>query len=315
MIRVGLYGTNGHQIHQALAQNPLARIGGLAGFPDKEVTGPLAGAAIRRYRNFGEMLADPEIDCVSLCSPRRRDQAAEAVRALLAGKHVLAEKPCAMTGADLDGIFAAVKKSGKIFHEMSGTAFAQPYLAMRRIVQSGRIGGVIQVVAEKSYPYHGDRPQDEDVDGGLIGQNGIHALRFVEHVACTPIASIRAVETTRGNPVAGGGLRMAASLLLTLKNGGVASLAANYLNPRGTGVWGCESLKILGDKGMVESREEGRHTRLVIGEKDLGAFDISPPADPWLDRYFRSLSGEDSMPLSLEEELSPTRWTILARNA
>jgi hypothetical protein len=137
----------------------------------------------------------------------------------------------------------------------------------------------------------------------------------VEHVAGTPIASIRAVETRKGNPVSGGGLHMAASMLLTLKNGGVASLAANYLNPRGTGVWGCESLKIIGDKGMIESREGGRHTRLVVGEQDFGAFDVTSPADPWLDRYFRSLSGEDSMPLSLEEELSPTRWTILARQA
>lgn len=42
---------------------------------------------------------------------------------------------------------------------------------------------MVQVIAEKSYPYHERRPRDEDVDGGLILQCGVHAMRFVEHVA------------------------------------------------------------------------------------------------------------------------------------
>ncbi|MEI8311096.1 MAG: hypothetical protein WCH98_10100, partial [Verrucomicrobiota bacterium] len=249
---------------------------------------------------------------VSLCSPRRIDQASEAVRALRAGKHVLAEKPCAMSEGDLDGIIAAAHETGKCFHEMAGTAFGQPYHAMREVVRSGQLGGIVQVIAEKSYPYYEERAQDEDLDGGQIMQNGIHALRFVEHVAGTPISSIHAVETTLGNPIAGGGLRMAASMLLTLENGGVASISDNYLNPRGTGVWGYESLKILGTLGMIESRAGGTWTRLVVGDKDLGQLDTSGPGIPWLDAVFGSILGRTKMPLTLEEELSPTRWAIRA---
>jgi predicted dehydrogenase len=196
---------------------------------------------------------------------------------------------------------------------MAGTAFAQPYLAMRGIILAGRIGEVVQIISEKSYPCFDGRPQDEALDGGLIAQNAIHALRFVEHVAGTPIASIRAVETTLGNPVPGGGLRIAASLLLTLKNGGVASLAANYLNPRGTGVWGDECLKVLGTLGIVESRAGGAFTRLVVGDTDHGPLDVSVPHSSWLDLFFGSLLGRVAMPLTPDEELSPTRWALRAR--
>lgn len=313
MIHVGLYGTNGHQIQNALADSGLARLVATAALPRDKLPPSLCDdPSIRFHGTLDQLLADPGVDFISLCSPRRADQAAEAIRALRAGKHVLAEKPCALTEKDLDGIIATAGETGRVFHEMAGTAFDQPYFAMRETVQSGRLGEIVQVVAEKSYPYYAERAQDEALDGGQIAQNGIHALRFVEHVAGTPIASIRAVETTLGNPVAAGGLRMAASMLLTLENGGVASISANYLNPRGTGRWGYEFLKILGTNGMVESRAGGQVTRLVIGDEDLGSLDTTGPGIPWLDRVFESILGQAKMPLSQEQELSPTRWAIRA---
>jgi predicted dehydrogenase len=316
MIRIALHGANGHQIHNALAAHPGVRLAALSAFPRESLPATLRGdQAIREHPSLDSLLADPEVDFVSLCSPRRAGQAADTIRALRAGKHVLAEKPCAMNEKDLDALIGTARATGRVFHEMAGTAFGQPYFAMREIVRSGRLGEIVQVVAEKSYPYFNDRPQDEAVDGGLVMQNAIHALRFVEHVAGTPIASVSAVETSFGNPVPGGGLRMAASLALTLRNGGVASIAANYLNPRGTGVWGDESLRILGTRGIVESRGGGAFTRLVIGETDHGPLDTSGPGEPFLRAVFASISAGAPPPFSLEEELSPTRWAIRAKQS
>jgi len=315
MIRVGLYGTNGHQIQNTLLAHPLACLVATSGVALDQLPPGFDIASIRLHETFEQLIADPGVDFVSLCSPRRINQASDAVRAMRAGKHVLAEKPCAMNEDDLDAIIDVALETGKSFHEMAGTAFEQPYWAMREVVRSGILGGIVQVIAEKSYPYFNGRAQDEDLDGGQIMQNGIHALRFVEHVAGTPIASVQAVETLVGNPVQGGGLHMAASMVLTLKNGGVASIANNYLNPRGTGIWGCESLKILGREGIVESRAGGAWTRLVVGDKDLGPLDTTSPGIPWLDAVFGSLLGRAKMPLTLEEELSPTRWAIRAKRS
>ena len=290
---IGLFGTNGHQL-----PNPLPD-----GFPGRIVAAGVPLESCLAESGGG----------VDLASARRAGSGirrAHAIAALRAGKHVYAEKPCAMTESDLDEILKAASESGKMFREMAGTAFEQPYFAMREIVQAGKIGEVVQVIAEKSYPWHEGRPQDEDVDGGLIGQCAIHGVRMVEHVAGMRIVSIEARETTNGGP---GGLRMAATLMMELQNGGLASVCANYLNPRGTGVWGDESLRILGTKGLIESRQGGKMTRLVIGEADHGPIDTSGPGMDYLHQYLLSLTGRGEMALSLEEELSPTRWVIRAK--
>lgn len=315
-VSVGIYGANGHQVHHLLEGHPHARLVAVAAFPRDWLPPRLRDdPTIRHYTTLDELLRDEAVELVSLCSPRRRDQAAEAIRCMEAGKHVYAEKPCAMTEEDLDAIIAASRATGRRFHEMAGTAFEQPYLAMREIVAAGTIGTVVQVFAQKSYPYHDRRPQDEDIDGGLIGQASVHALRFVEHVAGQRIAHIWAVETQLGNPVADGGLRMAASLMMTLENGGVATVIANYLNPKGFGRWGNEHLRIFGTKGFIEATDGGVRTRLVVGDKDIGPIDTSAPSLDYFDMFAESLLGLSTMPFSAEEELHPTRMGIRAKNS
>ena len=48
-----------------------------------------------------------------------------------------------------------------------------------RLVDQGTLGTIVHVQAQKSYPWHDRRPQDTAVDGGLVRQVGIHAVRFI----------------------------------------------------------------------------------------------------------------------------------------
>ncbi|MBC8138468.1 MAG: Gfo/Idh/MocA family oxidoreductase [Fibrella sp.] len=313
-VGVALYGSNGHQIHNRLIAHPGARLVGVAGIAPETLPPALRDQAdIAYYATLGELLADARVDLVSLCSPRRSEQARHACDCLRAGKHVYAEKPCALTEGDLDRIIATAHDTGRCFHEMADTAFEQPYVAMTEVVASGVLGQVVQVFAQKSYPYHDRRPQDEDTDGGLTAQVGVHALRMIAHVAGQRITEIKAFETRSGNPVSGGDLRMATSLMMRLEGGGVASVVLNYLNQSGTGQWGNEHLRIFGTDGFVEATDGGRKTRLVIGDTDHGPLDTSAPVVPYFDRYVALLQTGTPMPLSMEDELHPTRMTIRAR--
>jgi predicted dehydrogenase len=310
---VALYGVNAHQVQARLVGNPRARLVAIAGVPEAELPPELRGdREVRRCAGLDELLRDERVELVSLCSPRRADQGAEAIRCLRAGRHVYAEKPCALREEELDAILAAATASGRNFREMSGTAFAQPYLAVRQVVQEGRIGEVVQVFVQKSYPYFDGRPQDEDVDGGLIAQVGVHGVRLVEHAACGFVESVEAIETGTGNP-GRGGLRMAASLQMRLRNGGLATVIANYLNVRPSGVWGYEEFRVFGTRGFVETLEGGARTRLVTVERDWGPLDVSAPAPDDFDRYVAALQGGAPMPLSQEAELHPTRIVLRAR--
>lgn len=313
-IGVALYGNNGHQVQKHLINHPGARLVAVAEIAPEQLPVELREQSdLVYYSNLDQILADSRVDLVSLCSPRRREQAEQACACLRAGKHVYAEKPCAMTEEDLDKIIYTAHETGRFFHEMADTAFEQPYIAMTEVVKSGVLGQIVQVFAQKSYPYHDRRPQDEDADGGLTTQVGVHALRMIEHVAGERIAEIQAFETRLGNPIPDGGLRIATSLMMRLEGGGVASVVLNYLNPNGMGRWGNEHLRIFGTNGFVETTDGGTKTRFIVGNTDHGSLDTTAPVTGYFDRYIALLQNGTPMPLSLDEELHPTRMTIRAR--
>ena len=306
--KIGLYGTNGHQIQNRLMNHPDAELVAVAAFK------PVPG--VRQYETLDELLADPEVELVSLCSPRRADQAADAIRCFRAGKHVYAEKPFGLTECELDSVLAVARETGLRFHEMmSCSVLEQPYREMRRLIQSGTIGTVVQVFGQKCYPWADWRPHDEAIDGGLSTQVGVYLARFVEHVACQKIASMEIAETKLGNPVPGSECRMAISASFRLENGGLATGICNYLNPIKERCWGYEILRAFGTEGILESNADGAQARLLRNGQPVQPLDLSEPTQDWFDIYIRSLRDGTPMPLSLEEELSPTRWAVRAKEA
>ena len=305
---VGLYGSNGHQLTAAmLAADPHARLVAVAG-----LRAPIKADGVRTYASLAEMLTDASVEVVSLCSPRRADQARDAIRCLEAGRHVYAEKPCALTERELDEILAVARRTGREFHEMAGTVFVQPYLEMRRLVRAGAIGDVIQVLVQKSYPYGSTRPQDEGIDGGLFLQAGIHAIRMVEHAAGVRIRSIQGWETGLGDPEPGAG-KIAGAVQMGLENGGLATVIMNYLNLSDFKPRNNETLRIFGTKGFVESVDGGTRTRLATYAGVREPLDTSAPSQD----YFRLLTAHLAtglpLPLTLEDELHPLRMLLRAK--
>lgn len=310
MIGVGLYGSNGHQIRPAKFEgHPHARLVAMAALRE----GGQLPAGVRRYATLDELLADPNVALVSLCSPRRADQARDAIRCLEAGRHVYAEKPVALTEPELDAILAAARKAGREFHEMAGTAFAPNYAAMRRLVAEGAIGDVVQVFVQKSYRYGASRPQDESIDGGMFLQVGIHAARMIEHVGGVRLQTLGGWETKTGKAEDGDG-KIAGAAQGTLENGGLATIIMNYLNPAGTPLpHGNETLRIFGTKGYVESIDGGGRTRLVTSRGIVEPIEPLPALD-YFDAVVAHLATGAAMPLTLEAELHPLRMLLRAKS-
>lgn len=303
MLNVVLYGGNGHQ----LSEEQIAHTRGVRLYG---VCNTEAGTGINRYATADEICRDEAVDLVSVCSPVRAEQGREILKFIRAGKHVYAEKPLATDNAELDEILAIAHARKVFVGEMCGTAFDDPYYSVKKILSDGTLGKVVQVYMQKSYPYGEWRPQDEQQDGGLIRQNAIHALRVLVHtLSLDEVKSMYAAETTKGNPHAGeradGGLRMAASMLLTFGNSAVAVVNANYLNPKGNGIWGNERLIVFCTGGSIETDPGTRTIRVTTdgGEKVI----------PWGKGkdYFGMvadhLNGRCARPISEETEFLPTR--------
>ena len=171
-IGVGLYGDNGHQIQDLLSMHPLATWVAAAAIKE-------APEGVRVHSSLEDLLADPDVELVSICSPLRKDQGEDILRSLKAGKATYAEKPCCLDEETLDLILETAQQTGTPFHEMAGTAWEPPYAQVREVVASGVLGDILQVFAQKSYPWADWRPKTEAIDGGLSTQVGVYVTRFV----------------------------------------------------------------------------------------------------------------------------------------
>lgn len=319
-LRVGIYGTNVHQIWEFLEGHPLIEFSAAAQIPTEmlEKYSAYKNGSVRCFKTLDEMLCGTPLDLVCLCSPIRLFQADDAIKCLRSGVSVYAEKPAALSEKDLDRILDEEKEARKIypnveFHEIADTAFFEPYMTMHRIISDGTIGKIIQIYAQKSYPNNFSvRPDDETVDGGITRQVGIHAARFIEHVCRERISEIDAFETSLGAPD-GRGLTMAASLMMKLENGGVASMCLNYCNPQSFGTWGNESLRVFGTKGVIEITDGGKRNHLWTADGDCGEFCPSEAkCRPFFELLAEHLLFGTKLPFDSETELHPLRVVIRA---
>src|SRR5690242_19538270 len=105
--------------------------------------GPRGGtmdlSGLNRHADVADLLADPAVDLVDLCVPND-EHARLAVRALEAGKHVLVEKPVALTTADADAMLRAARATGKRLLVAHVLPFFPEFSFVAEAVTSGRYG-------------------------------------------------------------------------------------------------------------------------------------------------------------------------------
>jgi predicted dehydrogenase len=162
-IRLALAGFDGHpeEILRLLPQLPDVELVAVTG--EESDPGAQASALRNRYvakarlyDSLTQLLDAEQLDVVAVCN--NNGWRAAAILACAARKlNVIAEKPLALRRADLDAVYTAVKRNGVHLGMLLPMRFEPPYLAMRRIVQSGVIGEVLQMDAQKSYQL-GARP-------------------------------------------------------------------------------------------------------------------------------------------------------------
>ncbi len=93
----------------------------------------------RVYRDYRDLLADPEVDLVELLVPHHLH--AEMSRAACrAGKHVSVQKPMALTVAQADGMIAAAERAGVVLRVYENFVFYPPFVRAKAMIEAGEIG-------------------------------------------------------------------------------------------------------------------------------------------------------------------------------
>jgi UDP-N-acetylglucosamine 3-dehydrogenase len=144
----------------------------------------------RDYADYRDLLADPEIDAVSVVT-HVDDHAAPAIAALRAGKHVLLEKPMARTVADCDRILAAAEKAGRILMVGHICRFNPRYALARDRIAAGELGTIVSMYARRNIPAARSETVLAKI-GPLLG-DGIHDTDLMLWMSGAKITSVHAL--------------------------------------------------------------------------------------------------------------------------
>ena len=142
----------------------------------------------RRYTDYKELLAQDDIDAVIIVTPDREHKDM-AILALESGKHVLCEKPLALTREECVEIAEAVKKSDKKFMVGQICRYTPAFKAVKEIIDRGEIGELMFVESEYAHDYEKIlKPGNwrwDPLRNGVIG-GGCHAVDLLRWVAGDP---------------------------------------------------------------------------------------------------------------------------------
>ena len=140
---------------------------------------------VRKYTDFRKLAADPEVDLVSIAT-WSTCHVEQAIIALEAGKHVVLDKPVALSYAEaLKLQSAAEKHPGKLFLRFN-RRFEPAFTAVRNVLDSGILGnvGMVKVYRHTGYVRRFDWQTLVNRGGGLLNNWGPHlvdqALRLLE---------------------------------------------------------------------------------------------------------------------------------------
>ena len=150
----------------------------------------------RVHGSYADLLADPDVDAVYIPLPNHL-HAEWTLAAAWAGKHVLCEKPLAMTASDAERMIEGCEKAGVVLMEAFMYRLHPSWVAVRELVAGGRIGRLTAV--DTWFSYFNDDPANirniREYGGGALFDIGCYPVNLSrmlfggepEHVAATVI--------------------------------------------------------------------------------------------------------------------------------
>lgn len=136
----------------------------------------------RAHADIDALLADPEVDAVYLATPNAMHHA-HVLAAARAGKHVLCEKPLAMTAQQAREMVDACRKAGVLLRIAHQIRTDEAILRAREVIASGRLGRLAAVAIERSSALGQRQPWRTDfAQSGVVFDVCVHLLDLIQFV-------------------------------------------------------------------------------------------------------------------------------------
>jgi predicted dehydrogenase len=225
------------------------------------------------FTDYKEVLADPQIDAVQICTPHYL-HAEMAVNAARAGKHILTEKPMAISVADADKMIQEAKKANVKLGVIFQNRYNDASLAIKQAIEEGRLGKLLGsrmfLTWDRSDDYYKQSDWKGTWDkegGGVLIDQAIHSMDLMQWFM-GEISEVEAKYYTRAHEyiqvddVAEGTLKFG--------NGAVGFIYATCAYPYNAPVF----LEVYGEKGVAQLHGDvgtikiGNQTTTIVEQVD-----------------------------------------------
>ena len=261
----------------------------------------------KAFGSYEELLQDPDIEAVYVPLPNHM-HVPWAVRAAEAGKHVLCEKPVAMSAREARELLAARERTGVRIQEAFMVRTHPQWLAAKEIVQGGRVGSLRAIVCFFSYFNRDPRNIRNQLDkgGGALMDIGCYPIQVSRFVFNDEPSRVSA--TVERDPETG--VDRLVSAVLDFAGGQAAFTCGTQLAPY-------QRVQFVGTRGRVEveipfNAPNDRPTRVFIDDgSDLSGRSAETLEFPVCDQYTiqgdlfsRALREGTEQPIPLEDAVN-----------
>jgi predicted dehydrogenase len=264
----------------------------------------------RSYGSYEELLADPALEAIYIPLPNNL-HVEWAERVASAGKHVLVEKPLAMSAEEAKRLIAARERTGKLIIEGFMVRYAAPWIETLKLIASGRIGAVSGVQAHATYANldPNNIRNLADMGGGGLMDVGCYVILFSRMIFGTEPR--RVVSLIDRDPKMKTDRR--SSIILDFPNGQATLFVSTQLAR-------AQRVRIFGDKGSIEigipiNIPDDRPGRIAVDDgRDsvgTGAETLDFPAANFFtlqgEAVSRMIRGETPAGMTLEDSIANMR--------
>ena len=246
------------------------------------------------------------------------------LRALAAGKHVIADKPICIRLDELNRIAALAGSAGPAVGCMLNMRDSPVFRGLRDVVRSGRIGEVQTVSFSGQHPLRrGQRPEwyfQPDGQGGTINDIAIHAVDMIPWMTGRRIVEVVAARVWNARTKDPDWFQDGGQLMLRLDNGGGVLGDVSYFAPDGCGYdvpqyW---RFTVHGSEGVAETAASQKDVT-VCTHADKSVRHVAPPqgrTEGYLEDFLAETGGRPSADgLTTQSVLAASRLALLAQQA
>jgi myo-inositol 2-dehydrogenase/D-chiro-inositol 1-dehydrogenase len=287
IVRVGVIGAG--RIGKIHAEDLKNRVSGatvtIVADPDFKAAQELAGRLQigRASADYREVLRDPAVDAVAICSPTAL-HAQHIIEAAQAGKHVFCEKPIAYDLKQIDQVLKEVEKTRLKLQIGFNRRFDPNFRHARDMVAAGKVGQphILRITSRDPYP---PSPEFVRQSGGIFFDMTIHDFDMAEYL-CGEVEEVYAA----GNVLVDPGIGEAGDLdtvviCLKLKSGVLGTID----NSR-QAVYGYDQrVEVFGSGGMVQAQNNLQDSLIYSNAQQVVS---AKPLSFFLERYRDSFIAE-----------------------